>query len=142
MEDIAPPLQLALQLRMGLERGEPIRKLIKEYITNSTDELSNQVAQWIAMRDQGLSCSKIENLIKSPYRKALLYLIEKSLRGEGILTQLIQIEEEIKEACRDEIDKKIALMPIKALIPLLFLQFPALLILLFMPLLGQLTRSL
>jgi hypothetical protein len=66
--------------------------------------------------------------------------ISRGLRGEPILTALKEYQLELIAQIDFEIDRQSALLPIKALVPLLLFQFPALLILAFGPLLERLNK--
>ena len=141
MEGLAPSLRFALAIRLGIERGVPLREILKEYLAQNSDELTKCILDFYIKKERGISIVEMIIKIKSPYRRALFQIIERGLAGEPILVQIVQLEEEIKEACLLELDQKIATMSIKALIPLLLFQFPALLILLFAPFLNLLTQS-
>jgi hypothetical protein len=141
MEGISPSLKLALSLKYSLESGDSVRIAVREYLKKNSDELSLIVAAWMARKEQGRGVEEIYR-IKNPYRRALLDCIEQGFRGEGILPTLKGLESEIIDACNEEIDRFASLLPLKALAPLLLLQFPALFLLFFAPLLSQLTHSL
>ncbi|MEN0059151.1 MAG: hypothetical protein AAGB31_09985, partial [Bdellovibrio sp.] len=55
---------------------------------------------------------------------------------------LNRLEEEIIEACREEMAERLAQLPFILLVPLLLFQFPAFLLLLFGPLLNNFFHSL
>lgn len=137
MEDIAPTLKLILALRTGLDQGESFRVSLQKYISNERDELARLVATWMACRTQG-SCTKLVLApIKTPHRKAAFMLLERGLAGESVSSTLARLEEEVLNATTAELEEFVAVLPIKMLIPLLFFQFPAFLVLLFGPLLIQ-----
>ncbi len=92
--------------------------------------------------DQGQDWRSTVIAIKSPHRRALLDLLAMALAGQPILQNLEELKREICEAVDIEIKNHIELLPVKMLIPLLFFQFPAFLILLFGPLLRSLLEEL
>ncbi len=138
MESLSPSLKLLLCMKLSLERGESLRQGLQYYFSGASDELTVLVAQWLALRDQGASTLKIKKSISSQYRRVLLDVIDRGLKGESILPILSTLETEIIQACTEELERRTTLLPMKALIPLLLLQFPALAILFLSPLFGQL----
>lgn len=141
MESLSPALSLLLNVKLSLERGESLRQGLQIYISRprfEKDELTQVVAQWLLLRDQGSSTQQLKKEIKSQYRRVLLEIIDRGLRGESILPILNVLEGEIIQACTEELERRTTLLPMQALIPLLLLQFPALAILFLAPLFGQL----
>lgn len=150
MESIAPPLALLLCVKRAIEKGQPTREGVLNYIrTGQQDqngenhaEFSGQVALWLSLLKQGQSTQKIISVTISPQRRVLLQLLERGFAGEAIYQTLCQLEIEIVEACQDELARRLARLPFILLIPLLFFQFPAFLLLLFGPLLQNFFHSL
>lgn len=141
MDSLNPTLRLLLILKLALERGESMRTGLQLYLSGEKDEMVQLVSCWLILRDQGSETFKLINSIKSNYRRVLLDVIERGLKGESILPTLNILETEISQACNEELEKRAALMPIKSLIPLLFLQFPALAILFMAPLFLELMKA-
>jgi hypothetical protein len=148
MDGLNPALRLLLTVKTSMERGESVRQgLMKSlhrpaqpYTHSNTDEFSALVSAWFARHEQGISASTVRAKIKSPYRRNLLDLIERGLKGEPILQPLRNLEIEMIQACHEELERRILMLPMKALIPLLFLQFPALAILFLCPFLSRLSQ--
>lgn len=144
MEALAPPLALAIVVRSSIECGESVRFGIQKYIEGSSGEFSNQVRTWLVLFDQGayekqtLIC---ENM-NSAYRRAIMNVLLQGLKGSSIYKNLLEVEEEIKIAAERELSEFVSLLPLKLLLPLLFLQFPAYLILILSPLIRQYLESL
>lgn len=141
MEGIAPPLALLISVRHSIEQGQPVKVGIQNYIAKNTGEFSFQVLQWLNLIQQGQATSKVTIQIESIYRRNLLNLLERGLKGESIYQTLVQFQDEIIEACQDEIARKIAVLPMKLLVPMLGAQFPAFIILLFGPILQNFFHS-
>lgn len=141
MENLNPAMALLLSLKFGLEKGITPKMAAREFLGESQGDLAKLVGQWIAAREAGKNPDILLNQVKSPQRQVLLRLMDRGLQGDSIYATLQQLEGEVQEAVRGEIDTYVATLPIKMLIPLLLLQFPAFLILLFGPLLGDLLRS-
>jgi hypothetical protein len=141
MENLAPPLKLCLYLRFGLERGDSIRTCVKNYLKEINDDFSITVSHFSVCIDQDFSTQAILNKEKSPYRRALMHLIFQAYQGKPVLQLLQQLETEVQRACDIEIERNLQLLPLKILMPLLFLQFPAFLLLLLGPLLRHIVSG-
>jgi len=141
MEGLSPCLNLLLRCRRGIERGRPLTTTIKNFIQQEDGEFPKQVLQWFFLFEQGKECRTILQQVKSPYRRQLLEVLERGLKREPIGHILILLENEIQEACEDEIQKKLTHLPYQVMIPLLLFQFPAFLLLLVGPFLAQLLES-
>jgi hypothetical protein len=142
MDHIAPPLQLIAEVKRSIESGASVRSGVLSFIQVSRSDFAKDVSKWISWRDQGLETQSIAQNQRSQYRRGLLELLERGLRGESIYTYLIQLELETIEACEDEISRKVSKLPFLLLVPLLLMQFPAFLMLLFGPLLENFFHSL
>lgn len=133
MEDLAPPLCLLLVVRNKMECGESVRTAIELYTRSSNEEFRHEVRKWLVAYEAGQTTDHIIESQKSPYRKGLLRLLEKGLSGFPIFQQLQDLETEIIDASSIEMQRNIAVLPIKMLLPLLFFQFPSYMVLLLMP---------
>lgn len=142
MENIAPPLALLLRVKRSLEKGEPVRQGVLNYIRQGGDEFAGVVIQWLGLIHQGKETRDLVQSIPSLHRRVLLQILERGLCGEPVYNTLLQLENEFVEACQDELSDRIARLPFILLIPLLLFQFPAFLMLLFGPLLQNFFHSL
>lgn len=142
MEHIAPPLQLIADVKRAIESGSSVRSGVLSYIQASRDAFSKDVSKWLSWREQGFESHLLAQKQSSQYRRTLLELLERGIRGESIYQYLLQLEVETIEACDDEISRKITKLPFLLLVPLLLMQFPAFLLLLFGPLLENFFHSL
>lgn len=139
MEDLAPPLRLTLSLRFDLERNLPVTAAIQNYVAKEREKEWRETVQMLLLQQQaGGSPDVIIRQQRSSYRRAIFSLILRGHRGEPIYSQLCQIEEEMLQASQEELEHFHLGLPIRTLLPLLLLQFPAFLILLIGPLLGAL----
>ncbi len=142
MENINPTIRLLLSVKLALERGESLRQGLRTYLLQGYGgDLPVLVAELLALKDQGLSITHLKHSLQSPYQRSLIDIIERGLMGEAILPTLASLEPEIFQACMDELDQSTILLPMKALIPLLLFQFPAIAILFLSPLFAQLFKS-
>lgn len=141
MEGVSPTLQFLMVVKRCLERGESIRVGLQYYWKNHQNEISLQTQRWFMAYEQGGDWQKVISEIKSPQRRGLLMLLTKGISGQAIYTQLIQLEDEIVQITQEELDQHIAKLPFKVLLPLMLLQFPAFLVLLFGPILAEFLTS-
>jgi hypothetical protein len=135
MESLAPLYKLALMVRLQMQQGESVRSALINYLNEGDSELSEDVTSLIT---QGSLPIKNQSVL----RQSLWSLYSRGLLGEPILPSLLLIEQEIHECCEIQMQKFISSLPIKLLIPLLLLQFPAFLLLLLGPLFSNLIDSL
>ena len=141
MEGLAPLLHLCIEARMMLERGEAFGAGLRKVLPHLEVNVRQQVMKLLFEFEQRGHVDATYYEIFNPYRRELFYLFEQGLRGEPIRARLIAIEQEIKETCFYEIDAFISGLPLRALLPMLLIQFPSFLLLLFGPLINELTRS-
>ncbi|HPI39162.1 MAG TPA: hypothetical protein PLJ21_00050 [Pseudobdellovibrionaceae bacterium] len=138
MEGLAPPLKLLLEVKRALEAGETVRNGVSQYLEKQEDSFSILVQQWLNYNSQNLSTEKLLSKEASIYRVQLLYLLEEGLLGKSIYKKINEFEQEIEAACEREIQDHLDSLHFKVLLPILFFQFPAFLLLLFGPLLNHL----
>lgn len=142
MVHIAPPLQLISYVKRAIETGQSARSGVVTFVRSERSNFAKDVSKWLAHLDQGIETAPLLLLQRSQYRRSLLELLERGLRGESIYVYLCQLELETIEACEDEIQRKLSKLPFLLLGPLLLMQFPAFLMLLFGPLLDNFFHSL
>lgn len=141
MEGLAPPLQLAIEMQSSLANGESIRSGIVRFASNSpinaAGEFARTVRRFLIAWDQSQDWRSILKQVESPYRRSLLELAANGLSGQSIQSALAELQREIEIACDEEIKLHIDMLPLKMLLPLLLLQFPAFMMVLFGPLLSR-----
>lgn len=133
MENLAPPLELLMDVRFGLEKGQSLKRTLQVYIeAQPSDPWRQQLALWLKFQELG---RPTQGILKdmSFLRRQCLEILEMGLKGDSIYQNVCGLEEEVFEATKLEIEEFIAILPIKSLIPLLFFQFPAFLALLLGP---------
>lgn len=141
MEGLAPPLELLFCVKYSIEQGRSVKAGVLVYTQKANDEFASFVTRWLSCLYQGGDPVEVTSEIRSLHRRVLLQLLERGLRGESIYGPLCLLEEELVEACHEEIAQKVAKLPFYLMIPLLLFQFPAFLILLFGPLLQNFFTS-
>lgn len=142
VEGIAPPLELLICVKRSIEKGQSVKQGVLLYVKRGQGDFVLIVTRWLGLLQQGHDTRECIQGIASLYRRTLLQILERGLRGESIHAVLLRLEEEIIEACNDELANKISQLPFLMLIPLLLFQFPAFLMLLFGPLLQNFFHSL
>lgn len=111
MEQLKKELYLISKLIFFLERGDSVRHA-QQSLFSPTDKIS----------------------------KNLSTLIDKGIGGEPILGVLQELQLEYYSQLEFEIDREAAILPLKALVPLLVFQFPALMMLILGPFLSQIYK--
>ncbi|MCY4512811.1 MAG: hypothetical protein OXB86_03905 [Bdellovibrionales bacterium] len=141
MVSLAPPLQAVLEIRLYIENGNSVSQAIKTYVQSSAkDSFAKELGLWLFAEETG-GAFNIKAL-KSIYRKHLLDILKRGLKGEPILEILEEYERDLIEICKEDLEKHLQKLPFIALIPLLLFEFPALLLILVGPLLLNLLSAL
>ncbi len=141
MESLNPTLKLLWQVKKSIEKGSSVRSGIKIYLQNETDEWKKSLTLWLIRLEQGSAVDDIVQSQKSPYRRQLLLILEKGLKGEAILPILTQLEKETQEKVEMDLEEYTAKVPYILLLPLCMFLFPACLILMLGPFILQLMQS-
>ncbi|PIS10739.1 MAG: hypothetical protein COT73_07750 [Bdellovibrio sp. CG10_big_fil_rev_8_21_14_0_10_47_8] len=141
METLAPPIELLMEVRFGLEKGTSLKTTLQNYTQqDASSPWYQQIRLWLQLLELGRSPLPAVSQM-SPLRRQCFELLEMGLRGEPIYQQICLLETDLHELAALEIEEFVATLPIKSLIPLLFLQFPAFLALLLGPFLSQLLAN-
>ena len=141
MVSLASHLQAALEIRLHIENGQSLSQAVKSYIQSALeDPFSKELGLWLFAEETG-GIFNTKNL-KSVYRKHLMDILKRGLKGEPVLEILEEYEKDLVEICKEDLDRHLQKLPFIALIPLLLFEFPALLILLIGPLLLNLLSAL
>lgn len=145
MEDVAPSVLLLWYVRRALDSGQPTLVGIQLYLQMApASRFRSCIENWWLARSntqsgQGVRAGTFLTSTECTHQRLyLLELLEASLNGQSIGRQLAELEEELLSACRDEIEEHVARLPLLSLIPLLLMIFPALMLLLLVPLLRML----
>ncbi len=142
MECLAPPLDLCVRLRLGLEGGQSVMRTIKTFHGRGKNEMSSDLAIILTAFERGEQPQLPASTNERIYRKAFLELVEAGLKGEPILSPLKELEAELLKACHADIEKFVGGLPMRTMIPLMLIQFPAFLLLLLGPIVGELLKGL
>ena len=137
MVSLAPPLQAVLEIQLHLESGQSVAEAIRSYVKTLPEESFAKELGFFLFTEERGGDFEIQKL-KSPYRKHLIELLKRGLQGEPILEGLEELEKDLIEAAKQELEIHLQKLPFLCLIPLLLFEFPALLLLLIGPLLSHL----
>ena len=142
MDSLAPPLRALLEIKLKVQTGSSVRAAIKEYTTEFKSEpFARDLQQWLFNREAG-GGALIKPFQGYTYRKLLIEVLARGLEGGAVLKPLLALEEELISASQIDMDRQLKKLPLTAMIPLLLLQLPAFLILVFGPLLLRLMDQL
>lgn len=137
MENIAPPLILLWDVRRSLESGRSVSSGIKCYLNrNKSGSFQRQIENWWASQTNAQINYNSSGM--NYKRQFLLETLENGLKGHAILLTLQSIEVELILSCEDEIQRHVMLLPIISLIPMMLLIFPAVMLVLLVPLINLL----
>lgn len=140
MEYIAPPIKCILEIKMSIQSGLSVKMALQDYLERVQDEFSDQLRLWFSYNLQNNENKSLT--WKSYYSKSLVDTIYRGIQGEPILKNLEELEQELVEECKARVDKYMQKLSILSLIPLLFFQFPAFMILLFGPIFSDILEKL
>ena len=142
MDYIAPPLNAVLQIQMKIKNGLSVRSAIKAYTRESFNcSFASQLHLWLFFLETGKEFFP-PAWAKKNYRKILIDILHRGLKGEPILCVLQEFEEELKKAALQDLEEQIQKLPFISLIPLFLFQVPAFFLLLLAPLLLELQSHL
>ena len=161
MVPLAPPLRAVLEIRLEIENGVSVSQAIRSFSRRASDDIfAKELGLWLFAREtgQGLDWPARETearqnkdrllpyhqktAFKSPYRKQLVDILARGLRGEPVLENLTELEEELKQATEEDLNRHLQKLPFLSLIPLMLFELPAFLLLLVGPLVLDLLSAL
>ena len=133
MDSLIPPtLEAIRHIRWQLMTGQSVRLAVSSYLQEANHELARQLRYLLARQAQ-MTLSPSDKVFAKPVHRSLWELIERGLQGQPIADSLACLEEEVESMALRDLEGHVATLPLKALIPLLGLQFPAFIILLLGP---------
>ncbi|MGE0762818.1 MAG: hypothetical protein AB7N80_06025 [Bdellovibrionales bacterium] len=140
MEFLAPSYQVLLQIRQNMQAGTAVSEAIRGALSGSSS-FHWALRRWWLAKQRGAK-TNFAYEFKAPLQKILIETLERGLAGEPILTNLNEIEEEMRLAMNDTIERHLQRLPVILLLPLAGLIFPSFMLLILGPLLSELLRSL
>lgn len=142
MSCFPPMLECLIEVKLALEQGEFLKNALVKYCKNNTNNWSKILKTFLIWFEQGRELKWMLEKIENTYHRFFIELLYHGLRGQSIYKHLIAFEEELVFSVNNQIDRHISRLPIMALIPLLFLQLPAFLILFLGPFLIEIIKDL
>lgn len=143
MDDLKLPSTVLLtwDLKRCIEKNLSLQLGIERFVKRMTncqslqDSFAKNFIKWWNSR-QMLQTSSMDHF--NAQHRAIVNLIEMGLRGQAIYESLKSMELDLIEICESDIQEHSAKLPLFLQIPLIFLVFPAICILLLVPTLAQL----
>ena len=129
-------IKRAIEKKLSLQQG--LQKFNQRATTNIRgfhDDFAKNFVHWWQIRTK-TQTSDLNNF--NAQHRALINLIESGLRGQSIYEPLKSLEADMIDMCEADIQEHAAKLPLLLQIPLIFLVFPAICILLLVPTLSQL----
>lgn len=143
MDNLNLPSSLILvwDLKRAIEKNLSLQQGLQKFIQRTTnirgfrDDFAKIFVKWWQIR-QKTQISDLNNF--NAQHRAIIMLVESGLRGQSIYEPLKALEADLVEICEADIQEHAAKLPLLLQIPLVFLVFPAICILLLVPTLCQL----
>lgn len=144
VEGIAPTLKCLIEIQTSMQNGNSVRVAALDYLDKqeTRDDCAQDLRAFLFALEQGRDGQSVLSMMRSPQRRALFSVLACGFKGQAISQQLTELQAEIVSACEGELKHHLEVLPIKMLMPLLLLQFPAFLLLIFGPLLRHLLEEL
>ncbi|OQW51866.1 MAG: hypothetical protein A4S09_09360 [Proteobacteria bacterium SG_bin7] len=142
MAHMNPLLKSIIELRHRLEAGESLRSSFPNCLCTDDTQWNSLLKRWFMALEHGTPTDKIVKGVNSPYRRIFLELLSAGFSGAPIYQNLLEIEIEVISACEIELEQKLRKLPFHSMLPVLFLMFPAFLIILLGPVLIHLLKEL
>lgn len=137
MESLNPTLSLIIKLKRSMQKQESVIRFVQGLVACDDLELEvkDELALLIKIYQGSFNLGEIDKLRISLHRKAFYKLLIQGMKGSSIYESLIRLETEVQSQVDAELNAYLLKLPIKAMLPLVLLIFPAFLLLLIGPLL-------
>lgn len=133
-------------LRMQFAQGHSIQAALDNILSTRTDPYSQDLIIWLKRRRAGQATSDIVSrlplLTKTGVRKSFLHIMDCGFQGSPIDGPLEELQAEFAFQIENQIERRLQLLPIKLILPLVLFILPSLLILIIGPLFLSLTKGL
>ncbi|MFN3455215.1 MAG: hypothetical protein ACK41T_09675 [Pseudobdellovibrio sp.] len=142
MDNINLPSVLFLiwDIKRAIEKSVSVREGVKMYLSRQkTDKFAENFTDWWTSSKDNEFDDDIYIDKFNAQQRVILSLIRASQKGLPILEQIRSIEVDFIDICESDIQEHTAKLPLIMQIPLIFLIFPAICILLLVPTLSQLS---
>ncbi len=137
MEDLSTTLVLIWDVLRAIEGGYSVMSGVQVFNNRHlphhlSDEINKVIRDTPPGQPNFKNCRGV-----TLQQRHLLELIQLGNRGESVYEVLKSLESELILSCEDEINRHLALLPFKMMLPLLGLIMPALMIVLIAPLIAM-----
>lgn len=134
MVSLAPPLKATLEIRLHIENGFSVTEAVRLFTQrNLEDSFAQALGCWLFAHEKGNPWHSPE-LCRNAYRKHLMDVLSRGLKGEPVLENLIELEKDLRLVAEQDLDQHLQKLPFLSLIPLMLLELPAFVLLLLGPL--------
>ncbi len=140
-------LEIVFQLRLKMMLGMSLQSGLETVLTDYKGEYPRYLKIWLKKIVAGQKFSEIAlaypALVSSSARRTLLMVLEKGLiHGAPIDPHLHELQEEFLTIAENKFERKMQMLPLKLLVPLMVFILPAVLALIIGPLLLTLSGQL
>ncbi len=141
MDDLKLPSLLFLlwDVKRAIETQKSLQVGLKNYEKRGLKDAFTQKFQTIIALSPLEGQKILQTSTLTIYQKNLITLIMQGIGGYGIYQSLIRLEKELLTICEDDIEKHTQMLPLVLQIPLLGLIFPALMMILLIPVINMLS---
>ena len=138
MANIAPSILFVRNLRTIIGQGTSMNDAMMSLCTRPQNDFEIKMAIWWAQKRLG---KEGQALLDTDFQRTCLELIEMGLQGAPVFQALEILEKEMKMEFERQWKAYLESLPARLSIPLLFLFFPAYVVLLFGPLVMQYSQG-
>lgn len=137
MDDLAMPYIFVANLRYELESGSALLAIVKRNAQEASDSFGHQLEMWLVnSQTQRLPTGELQKAWPL-YRKSIFDLLDMGRSGISIIEPLKSMEQELLVICENDLQRHLDRLPFKLMIPMLFFQFPGVMLLIIGPLMVQ-----
>lgn len=138
---LAAPYLLLIQIHQQMSSGQAVGPAISTSLLGRDDDFSQNLYRWWMKRQQG-DRDSVAKFFPRGLSRAFVETLDCGLKGEPILARLNELEAEMRLSMENTLATHLQLLPIKTLMPIMCLIFPALALLLVGPMLIHLLEEL
>ena len=130
------------ELRFYLKMGWSFRRSLVECLERHDDSVSCEVKKIIFMMDHGHDWRGYQGQMPCPFMRTFIDIVQAGCSGIPIYEKICCVEKAVEDQLSDRLESDLQSLPIKSMLPILFIMFPSYLILLFGPLLKNMIGGL
>jgi tight adherence protein C len=138
-------LRLLQGVRFKMQGGKSVSTSVKQTLREFNEPYSKCLQAWLVRLDAGQNSKNIieslPELTGTPAKRAFLAVIEKGLKGAPIDEFLSDLELEFYQTIEFNYEKRLQVLPLKMMMPLMLFVLPGMMLLLIGPLLFAVSQS-